>query len=167
MTATGRQRSGRQNRIRGTMQIKCPRPDTLGCEDFECNFNPEICDAECLEEVVPCVMCDNAQDCEKPVREQLFYIHRTEETKKDLLEAHDVIQDEILEIHKYWKSMKMRQKWTAKEKLKDLTGQLKGLRYSLHKLGVPFYPKFLTGMRIEDTMLAYWRKMEEEDEAEH
>jgi len=149
------------------MEVKCPRSETLGCEEFECKYDPQICDTECLEQVVPCLMCSNNTDCERPVKEQLFYIHRTEESKKELLEQHDNLQDEILEIHKYWKSMKMRQKWTAKERLKDFTGQLKGFRYALHKLGVPFYPKYLTGMRIEDTMLAYWKKLEDNNEEEH
>jgi len=167
MIKSGRPRSVRKGRIRDTMKINCPKPGSLGCEDFKCKYDPNVCGTECLEEVVPCIMCENREDCIKPVRDQLIYIYRTEETKKELLEMHDEMQDEILEIIKYWKSMKIRQKWTVKEKMKDMTGQLKGLRYALHKLGVPFYPKYLTGMKIEDTALAYWKEVEESDEEEH
>lgn len=145
----------RHAKIRGEMKIQCPSGETLGCSDFDCKFDRNICGTECMNEVVPCVMCDTKDECNKPVKEQLVYIHRTEETKKELLEAHDLLQKEIMDIHKFWKSLKWRQKWTAREELKDLVGQMKGIRYALHKFGVPFIPLYRTNMKAEEKMVEF------------
>ncbi len=150
----------RHAKIRGEMKIQCPSGETLGCSDFDCTFDRNICGTECMNEVVPCVMCGTKDECNKPVKEQLVYIHRTEETKKELLEAHELLQKEIMDIHKFWKSLKWRQKWTAREELKDLIGQLKGIRYALHKFGVPYVPSYRTNMKSEKKMVEFWESQE-------
>ena len=149
-----------RSRAREDMRIQCPSGETLGCNDFECRFDKKLCGTECMDEVVPCVMCKKRDECDRPVKEQLIYIHTVEETKRDLLMAHDALQKEILDIYKFWKSLKMRQKWTVRERLKDLTGQIKGLRYALHKLGVPFIPTYRTNLKIEETMVEFWLSQE-------
>ena len=150
-------------RIRKEMDVQCPSSETLGCPDFKCTFDRNVCGMECMDEVVPCIMCKVKDGCEKPTKEQLVYIHRTEETKKELLESHDALQREIMDIHKFWKSLKMTQKWTAREKLKDLVGQLKGIRYALHKLGVPYTPQYRTNMKSEKKMVEFLETREEGD----
>lgn len=149
-------------KIRKEMDIHCPSSETLGCSGFDCTFDRNICGMECMDEIVPCVMCGTKDGCDNPIKDQLIYIHRTEETKKELLEAHDVMQKEIMDIHKFWKSLKLTQKWTARELLKDLTGQLKGIRYALHKLGVPFIPLYRTNMKIEKKMVEFLESQEAE-----
>lgn len=151
----------RHVRIRKDMDIQCPSGETLGCSDFDCTFDRNICGTECMNEVVPCVMCDTKDECNKPVKEQLVYIHTMEETKKELLESHDGIQKEIIDFHKFWKSLKWRQKWTAREYLKDLVGQLKGIRYALHKLGVPYVPSYRTNLKVEKKMIKFLESQEE------
>ena len=148
-------------KIRKEMDIQCPSSETLGCPDFDCTFNRDICGMECMDEVVPCIMCKVKDECDNPLKDQLVYIHRTEETKKELLEAHDILQKEILDIHKFWKSLKITQKWTARELLKDMVGQLKGIRYALHKLGVPYLPIYRTNIKSEKKMVEFWRSQEE------
>jgi len=154
----------RHVRIRREMDIQCPSGETLGCSDFDCTFDRNICGTECMNEVVPCVMCDTKDECNKPVKEQLVYIHTTEETKKEILKSHDEIQKEIMDIHKFWKSLKWRQKWTAREYLKDLVGQLKGIRYALHKLGVPYVPSYRTNLKVEKRMVKFLESQEGEPE---
>lgn len=151
----------RHAKIRREMKIECPTGETLGCPDFNCTFDRSICGTECMDEVVPCVMCNMKTECDKPVKEQLVYMHRTEETKKELLESHDMLQKEILDIYKFWKSLKWRQKWTAREELKDLTGQLKGIRYALHKLGVPYIPRYRTNLKVEERMVEFLESQSE------
>jgi hypothetical protein len=153
----------RRPAVRDSMTVTCPRPETLGCKGFECSFDRDVCDTECLNVGVPCVVCANVDKCDLATKDHFLYIDRVEKTKTALLEVHDSIQEEVLQILKYWKSFKVRQKWAAKEKLKDLNGQLKGLRYSLHKLGVPYHPTYRTNLKVEEVMVEYWRRRSEEE----
>lgn len=148
----------RYRKVRPELKVECPTPKTLGCDEFKCAFDKEDCDTDCMNEQLICVMCSVQEKCENPIKKYIVDTSKMDGVKKTLLAMHDKIQDEILEIQKYWHALKLRQKWTAKDKLKDLGGQLKGIRYALHKLNVPFRPKVKTGMKIEEQMIKFWQQ---------
>jgi hypothetical protein len=111
-----------------------------------------------MDTIVVCAMCSDMERCKAPIKDLMLYKHKAEKTKAELLSKHDKLQDEILEIYKYFDGLKLRQKWAVNEQLKDLNGQLKGLRMALYKLDMPFTLKYKTGMKIESKVEAFWEQ---------
>lgn len=143
--------------VRREVKVECPTPQTVGCESYVCSLSNDACETDCINEPLICVLCSQNKTCNIPLKKYILGMHRLNEAKEKLLEKHDKIQNDILEIQKYFSALKWRQKWTANDRLKDLGGQLKGLRYCLYKLDVPFKVEVRLGMKIEEQMIRFWQ----------
>jgi hypothetical protein len=149
--------------VRKEVGIQCPTPRTVGCDDYKCSFSNTDCDTNCLNEPLICVLCSIEKQCQIPLKRYIAQMSLNDRSGKEILAMHDRIQDEILEIQKYWSALKMRQKWTANKKLVDLGGQLKGIRYALYKMNVPFNVQVRLGMKkIEEQMIKFWQRKDGE-----